>query len=221
MYKIFLVLLFTSIIISCDNDPNTTTATVVTVPTTIKTYTSIDVGGDITSNGGTTVTQRGICWSTSPNPTVNDNIVLAQTDTFTVTIDNLSENSTYYARAFALNSDGYSYGNEEIINTWTISDTQWSFLLNYLSSNPPLLNYPGNVDFFSNGTAKWDEPSNPGVYTQYGTWTVGHDTLYYNFLGDPQATSYIFTGIVVDGNTMSGTFTWGNNPPNTFSATIN
>ncbi len=220
--KIFLYsmsLIFILFMIGCDNDPNTTLATISTVPSSAQTYTSIEIGGDITSDGGTNITQRGICWSENPNPTVNDNVISAQTDTYTVTIENLSENSTYYVRAFAVNSDGVSYGNEEVVNTWTISNTQWAFLLNYLQSNPPLLNYPGNVDFYSDGTAKWDEPAYPGQYTQYGTWTVGHDTLYYNFLGDPQATSYVFTGIVTNADTMSGTFTWDTNPPNTFTAT--
>jgi hypothetical protein len=66
----------------------------------------------VVSNGGCTLTERGICWSTSKNPTIND---LKYTNGITVgqfyaLMSNLSLNSTYYMRAFATNCVGTAYG---------------------------------------------------------------------------------------------------------------
>lgn len=72
-------------------------------------------GGNVTSNNGAPVTSRGICWSTSPNPSLSDNVVLSGTGngTFVATITGLSGTTMYYVRAFATNSAGTAYGDEK------------------------------------------------------------------------------------------------------------
>ncbi len=64
-------------------------------------------------NGGADVTDRGIVWGTTYNPTINDNTIESGTGigAFSATISGLSQNDIYYARAFAINSEGTSYGN--------------------------------------------------------------------------------------------------------------
>lgn len=76
-------------------------------------------GGDVTSSGGSTVTTKGICWSTSPNPTTANNIISGGTGTggFVSVISNLPVNVTYYVRAYATNSNGTGYGNEITFTT--------------------------------------------------------------------------------------------------------
>jgi uncharacterized protein (TIGR02145 family) len=71
-------------------------------------------GGIILSEGGATVTTRGICWSTSQNPTVNDNhaVDIDTKRSFRINMINLTTNTTYYLRAYATNSFGTSYGNQ-------------------------------------------------------------------------------------------------------------
>ena len=71
-------------------------------------------GGNITDDGGAAITARGVCWSTSPNPTVNDNKTSdgSGTGSFTSTLTGLHVNTTYYVRAYATNSFGTTYGNE-------------------------------------------------------------------------------------------------------------
>ena len=86
------------------------------------TDTSAVCGGNATSDGGAPVTARGVCWSTTPNPTINNNHT---TDSlgighFTSNITGLAAGTTYYIRAYATNSVGIAYGNEDTIMTWTI-----------------------------------------------------------------------------------------------------
>ncbi len=71
-------------------------------------------GGRIIDKGGADIITRGICWSTSPGPTLNDSLSTDDlTDsTYTSTINWLSENTTYYVRAYATNRVGTGYGNE-------------------------------------------------------------------------------------------------------------
>ena len=71
-------------------------------------------GGNITNAGNTPITARGICWSTSPNPT----IINSKTSdgngsgSFVSIITGLANNTKYYIRAYATNHGGTSYGNE-------------------------------------------------------------------------------------------------------------
>ncbi|MCF8257648.1 MAG: hypothetical protein K9J06_08850 [Flavobacteriales bacterium] len=78
-------------------------------------------GGNVTSNGGETIVQRGLCWSTSPNPTTADftAIVSGGIGTFNTAISGLQPNTTYYVRAYATNSNGTGYGNEVNFTTNT------------------------------------------------------------------------------------------------------
>lgn len=94
--------------------PVVTTANVTDI-----TQTSAKGGGEVTDDGGTTVTERGICWSTSHNPTVNNHKVPAGQGmgNFTANITGLSAHTTYYVRAYATNSRGTAYGDEVSFNT--------------------------------------------------------------------------------------------------------
>jgi len=72
-------------------------------------------GGNVTADGGATLTARGVVWSTSSNPTValaTKTVDGTGTGSFTSNITGLTANTTYYVRAYATNSAGTSYGNE-------------------------------------------------------------------------------------------------------------
>jgi len=78
--------------------------------------------GEIIFDGNYEVTHRGFVWSTSPNPTLssytNGGASTSSNDiTFYETINSLKENTIYYFRAYATNSQGTSYGNEQILST--------------------------------------------------------------------------------------------------------
>jgi hypothetical protein len=72
--------------------------------------------GNIVSDGGYTITERGICWSTSENPTTSDNKATSAgtTGAYTVAMTGLVIDTVYYVRAYGISSAGTSYGNQVI-----------------------------------------------------------------------------------------------------------
>jgi uncharacterized protein (TIGR02145 family) len=94
-------------------------ATLTTADPTFVTANSAISGGDITFDGGDPVTERGVCWWTSSNPTITDNKTIdgSGTGSFVSNITNLQPITTYYVRAYAINSAGTSYGNEISFST--------------------------------------------------------------------------------------------------------
>ena len=83
-------------------------------------------GGNVSSDGNGTVTARGVCWSTSPTPTIDDNKTTdgSGTGSYTSNISNLSENTTYYVRAYATNEKGTAYGEEKSFRTRALTGTE-------------------------------------------------------------------------------------------------
>ena len=76
-------------------------------------------GGDVIHNGNSMIICRGVCWSTSENPTIDDNITTNGTATgsFTSYLGKLTPNTTYYVRAYVINWVGTSYGEQKSFKT--------------------------------------------------------------------------------------------------------
>jgi uncharacterized protein (TIGR02145 family) len=77
-------------------------------------------GGNITSDNGATITARGICWSTTANPTIALTTKTNNgtgTGAFTSSIIGLNANTRYYVRSYATNSTGISYGAQQTFTT--------------------------------------------------------------------------------------------------------
>jgi hypothetical protein len=89
-----------------------------TAPSQIKTNSAVG-GGTVTYDGGGTVSARGVCWSTSANPTTSDSITTdgTGTGTFTSSITGLTSSTTYHVRAYATNETGTSYGADYRFST--------------------------------------------------------------------------------------------------------
>lgn len=97
-----------------DGTPVVTTGSVTSI-----TQTSATCLAEVVSDGGYYVTTRGVCWSTSQNPTLSDahNSSYYGTGSYMVTMPCLTANTTYYVRAYAVNEKGISYGNEVSFKT--------------------------------------------------------------------------------------------------------
>jgi len=91
-----------------------TGAVITTTEATNITSTTATAGGNITDAGGGTISARGICWGTAPNPTIAGNKTSngTSTGTFTGNLTPLTDGTTYYYRAYATNSFGTTYGQE-------------------------------------------------------------------------------------------------------------
>ncbi len=80
-------------------------------------------GCDVLSDGGTAITARGVCFSSTQtlpstsNSTVVNDLYFAQTEPFVTLLQNLTKDTTYYVRAFATNSVSTLYGDVEIFST--------------------------------------------------------------------------------------------------------
>jgi hypothetical protein len=68
----------------------------------------------VSDDGGSEVTQRGVCYSTSPSPNMNDYVINdgGGTGSFACYLTRLSHLTTYYVRSYAINSAGTEYGNQ-------------------------------------------------------------------------------------------------------------
>ena len=101
---------------------NTSLPSVTTSATTFNvSNNTISSGGNVTAAGGSAVTARGVCWATTPSPTIANNTTTdgAGTGNFTTTISGVTANTTYYIRAYATNSSGTVYGNQVTVFTGT------------------------------------------------------------------------------------------------------
>lgn len=85
-----------------------------TIEVTDITYNSAKVGGNVVSTGGVEITERGVCYSTTENPTIENSkkVVDGGFGGFTVVLSGLQLVTKYYVRAYAQNKKGVSYGEQ-------------------------------------------------------------------------------------------------------------
>ena len=163
--------IFTEVKSFTTNDYNTPTVTTSDV-TNITAAISATCGGNVTDDGGLTVTARGVCWSTSPNPTINDSHTSdgTGTGTFTSNITGLTYYTTYYVRAYATNSNGTSYGAQKIINSLS-----GSFSVNssqQVCFSQGSLQYQASTDTWRFAENQWDYigDDNSNISSSYNGW---------------------------------------------------
>src|ERR1019366_7379733 len=83
------------------------------------TATTADGNATLTNNGNDPNTTVGVCYNTSPNPSIANNII--QGYVYNVHIINLTPNTTYYVKAYATNAAGTAYGNQLTFTTSQLS----------------------------------------------------------------------------------------------------
>ena len=100
-----------------------TLPSVYTLNATDVSYTSASVSGNVTDDGNAEVTERGIVYSKTQNPTTSDTKKrnASGTGSFTCNLTDLQDGVTYYVRAYATNLKGTAYGEEKSFTTKTIN----------------------------------------------------------------------------------------------------
>ncbi|OYT15059.1 MAG: hypothetical protein B7C24_15045 [Bacteroidetes bacterium 4572_77] len=164
------------------------------------TPTTATSGGDITSDGNSKVTARGICWNTTENPSLEDNIGYtfdgSGIGSFTSNITDLTDNTTYYVAAYATNERGTAYGGVKSFTTLEITlavvttITPSNIHSNSAISGGDILN-DGNSAVTARGVC-WNTTENPSLenniaYTSDGSGTVGFIS---NITGLTENTTY-------------------------------
>ena len=102
---------------------STTTAPAIVADVTSSEITGVSfkVSSEITNNGGAEVTEKGFCYSTTENPTVEDSHKTVDGDDFEATIAELANGTTYYVRAYAVNSEGTAYSEQTSVHTLALA----------------------------------------------------------------------------------------------------
>ena len=101
------------------SDVNPQLPTLTTTAITNPTNTTATSGGNITNQGTSAVNARGVCWSTSQNPTIANSKTVdgSGIGNFTSNLTCLATNTTYYVRAYATNTTCTAYGNQQSLTT--------------------------------------------------------------------------------------------------------
>ena len=207
-----------------------TTLTPIVVPTVMTstitqiTETTAVAGGNVTSDGGTSSTERGVVYSTNPNPVITNlsNTILpcgSGAGSFTCNLTGLQLNTTYYIRAYAKNDAGTAYGEEMSFTTqiqkpttpyFSVSDTK------KVTFSPGNLQYhPANDEWrFAENQTDYVGNANSNCSSSYNGWLdlFGWSTIDAYFGVSTSEDYYDYWGGFVDW----GTNTIGNDAPNTW-----
>ncbi len=164
--------------------------------TSITSY-SAKSGGDITSDGGAPITAKGVCWNTSGNPATFDNITNDGTGSasFISSITGLAANTTYYARAYAINSEGTAYGNQpaftalEIINVPTVTTSSVSDITAATALSGGNVTSDGGASVTAKGVC-WSTVPEPAILDDHTTDGIGTGIFTSNITGLEDNTTY-------------------------------
>jgi uncharacterized protein (TIGR02145 family) len=201
-------------------------------------YTTASSGGNVTAEGGVSVTSCGVCWSTTLNPTIaltTKTVNGTGAGSFTSSITGLTPNTLYHVRAYATNSVGTSYGSDITFTTLitaipTVTTTAISSILNTTATSGGNVSSDGGASVNFRGVC-WSTTANPNVSlttktvdgTGTGSFTssitgLTANTLYYvrayatNSVGTAYGTQQTFTtaSAVVLPSVTIGTQVWTN-----------
>ncbi len=175
---------------------NVTTPIVITNNPTNVSYTSAALGGNITNDGGSSVTARGVCWGNAINPTLSDNFTNngSGTGSYTSNINGLTPNTTYHVRAFATNIAGTSYGNDIIFTTnaltlLTVSTTMVTDITHNSATSGGNITNDGGSLITARGVC-WNTTNNPVVIDYHTIDGTGNGVFTSNITGLLQGTTY-------------------------------
>ena len=187
--------------------------TVITLAVTEPITTTATGNGNVTDDGGSPITERGVCWGTNHNPDLNgsyNSCTTNGTGTYQVSMTGLTPGTTYYVRAYARNEAGLSYAENEV------------------SFSTGAQQYTVTVSASTGGSAHVGSPTGPTT----GTYTNGQQcTVYavansnYTFTnwtevesGNVASTQANYTFTVTGNRNLRANFNY--TPPQTYTITV-
>ena len=194
IYNLLLLVALMYFLLSCKKEAAKVLPTVTTSAVTNIIANSVTTGGDITTDGGSQIIARGVCWSTSQNPTISNDKTSdgIGSGIFTSYITGLTPNKTYYIRAYSTNSVGTSYGNQLITLTLaalaTLSTTAISNITTTTASSGVSIIDDGSSVNLSLGIC-WSTSPNPTI-SNSKTIDSGFGTYVFKITGLSAGTTY-------------------------------
>jgi hypothetical protein len=149
---------------------------------------SAPAGGTIGSDGGALVTQRGVCWSVNPNPTINDSHTTDGNGTgpFNSSIKGLTPGATYHVRAYAVNAVGTNYGGDVTFTTTSVIVS--SGLIAFYKFDNNALDYSGNKNDLTTNSLNYVSGLRNGS-SYLGANFDGSSTFAYTYLNNMNSQS--------------------------------
>ena len=160
--------------------PSTTPVLAATTPASSVGTTSAVVGGNVTDEGMTQVTARGFVYGTSSGASTFTVNAGAGQGSFSSTLTGLTGGTTYYARSFATNAQGTTYGTEvsftpaTVITTVTIGTQIWT------NTNLDVTTYRnGDPITYASNAVEWNAATNAGIGAwSYYNWDPANGAIY-------------------------------------------
>lgn len=171
--------------------------TVTTSMVTNITQTTASSGGNVTYDGGATVTERGLCWNIRPNPTTAKNRIpySSYSGVFKGDIYPLQANTTYYLRAYAINNQGIAYGNEvvfttnQIITLPVVTTNGFSNISQTSATSGGNISSDGGAPITERGVC-WSMDKNPTTEKRKSSDGIGSGNFTSNIVGLMAGTKY-------------------------------
>lgn len=155
---------------------------------------SASITGKIVFDGRNTILSSGICWSSTPKPTIkNEKIDLGNKEgSFTIDLKNLEYNTTYYVRTYASNSKGVAYGTEVSFHTIEHLAKVSTGQTSDISSSGLIIS--GNIESYSETVTDhgfcWSEKEHPTINDQKIALGSGTPTFQSTINNLKQGTQY-------------------------------
>ena len=210
MKKTFTVLVLIIIALGCQKERAVENfivlPTITTTPASAVNSNAALCGGYISNDGGDSVIQRGVCWDTLQNPVItnshtSDGVGMG---TFTSSLTSLLSATTYYIRAYAVNSAGTAYGNEITIQTSTgltlpslTTSAATGINTNSLTSGGNILN-TGGTSITERGVC-WSTNHNPIKTDSHSTDGMGIGSFVSNVTPLVRSTTYYLRAYATNG----------------------
>ena len=147
-YYVVIIVIVATFLTGCKKDKVPVVATTAVLSITATTATS---GGNITDEGSSSITSRGVCWSTGTTPTIADSKTTDGTGagSFSSNITGLNGATIYYVRAYASNDAGIGYGEIMPFTTLGQSPTPTISAATNINVTSATLNGSVNANYLS------------------------------------------------------------------------
>lgn len=230
IYNLAIIIGFLMFTNSCKKDDTNSNPIIPALTTSSVSYftqTMAICGGNINTDGGSTIKVRGVCWSSVHTPTISDSNTIdgVGIGSFTSIIKGLNSNTTYNIRAYATNSVGTGYGNNVTISTQTaqlpvLTTCTISDITTNSARSGGNITCDGGAAITQRGVC-WSINATPTIADQKTTNGIGSgsyastitgiipNTKYYarayatNLAGTSYGSTFLFTTLPVDGGIVT------------------